>query len=47
LTLTLDGDEWSGNYIREILSEANGREAVKKPSVFEWHKRFKEGRDNV
>jgi len=30
-----------------MLSEAYGGEAVKESSVFEWHKRFKEGRENV
>jgi hypothetical protein len=26
-----------------VLSKAYGREAVEKPSIFEWHKQFKEG----
>jgi hypothetical protein len=30
-----------------LLSEACGREAMKKSSVSEWHKRFKEGPENV
>jgi hypothetical protein len=30
-----------------MLSEAYGREAMKKSSVLECHKRFKEGRENV
>jgi hypothetical protein len=30
-----------------MLSKAYGGEAVKKLSVFEWHKRFKEGFKNV
>jgi len=30
-----------------MLSEAYGGEAMKNSSVFEWHKRFKEGRENV
>jgi hypothetical protein len=30
-----------------MLSEPNGREAMKKLSVSEGHKRFKEGRGNV
>jgi hypothetical protein len=29
------------------LSEAYGRDAMEKSSVFEWHKRFEEGRENV
>jgi hypothetical protein len=30
-----------------LLPEAYGGEAVKYSSVFEWHKRFKEGREDV
>jgi len=30
-----------------MLSEAYGGEAMKKSSVFEWHKRFKEGHEIV
>jgi hypothetical protein len=30
-----------------VLSRAYGREAKKKSNVFEWHKRFKESRENV
>jgi hypothetical protein len=30
-----------------MLSETYGGEAMKESSVFEWHKRFKEGHDNV
>jgi hypothetical protein len=30
-----------------MLFEAYGGVAVKKSSVFEWHKRFKDGRKNV
>jgi len=30
-----------------MLSEAYGEEAMKKSSVFEWHKWFKEGHENV
>jgi len=30
-----------------MLSEAYGGEAMKKSSILEWHKRFKEGRENV
>ena len=30
-----------------ILTVAYGEHAVKKSSVFEWHSRFKEGRENV
>jgi hypothetical protein len=31
----------------QMLTEAHGADAVKKSSVFEWHKRFKEGREDV
>jgi hypothetical protein len=31
----------------QLLKEAYGAAAMKKTSVFEWHKRFKEGRDDV
>jgi hypothetical protein len=31
----------------ELLREAYGAAAMKKTSVFEWHKRFKKGRDDV
>jgi hypothetical protein len=30
-----------------MLSEAYEGEAMKKSSIFEWHKQFKEGRENV
>jgi len=30
-----------------LFSDANGGETLKKPSVFEGHKRFKLGRDHV
>jgi hypothetical protein len=30
-----------------MLSEAYGREIMKKSSVFEWYKRFRELRENV
>jgi transposase len=30
-----------------MLSEAYEEEVMKKSSVFQWHKRFKEGRENV
>jgi hypothetical protein len=30
-----------------MLSGTNGREAVKKSCVFEWHKVFKDGHENV
>jgi hypothetical protein len=30
-----------------MLSEAYGGKAMKKSSVFEWYKRFKEGHDNM
>jgi hypothetical protein len=30
-----------------VLSEAYGKEGMKKSSVFEWHKWFKEGCENV
>jgi hypothetical protein len=30
-----------------MLTEAYGTDAMNKSSVFEWHKRFKEGRDDV
>jgi hypothetical protein len=31
----------------QMLTEAYGANAMKKLSVFEWHKRFKEGREDV
>jgi histone-lysine N-methyltransferase SETMAR len=31
----------------QMLTEAYGADAMKKSSVFEWHKRFKEGREDV
>jgi hypothetical protein len=31
----------------QILTEAYGADALKKSSVFEWHKRFKEGQEDV
>jgi hypothetical protein len=31
----------------QMLTEAYGADAMKKSSVFEWRKRFKEGRENV
>jgi hypothetical protein len=31
----------------QMLTEAYGTDAMKKSSVFEWHKRFKEGREDV
>jgi hypothetical protein len=31
----------------QMLTEAYGADAVKESSVFEWHKRFKEGREDV
>jgi hypothetical protein len=31
----------------QMLTEACGADAMKKSSVFEWHKRFKEGREDV
>jgi hypothetical protein len=31
----------------QILTEAYGADAMKKSRVFEWHKRFKEGREDV
>lgn len=31
----------------QLLREAYGAAAMKKTSVFEWHKRFKKGRDDV
>jgi hypothetical protein len=30
-----------------VLTEAYGADAMKKSSVSEWHKRFKEGREDV
>jgi hypothetical protein len=30
-----------------MLTEAYGADCMKKSSVFEWHKRFKEGREDV
>jgi hypothetical protein len=32
---------------QQMLTEAYGADAMKKSSVFEWHKRFKEGREDV
>jgi hypothetical protein len=31
----------------QILTEAYGADAMKKLSVFEWHKRFKEGQKDI
>jgi hypothetical protein len=31
----------------QMLTEAYGADAMKKSSVFEWHKRFEEGREDV
>jgi hypothetical protein len=31
----------------QILTEAYGADGMKKSNVFEWHERFKEGRDGV
>jgi len=31
----------------QLLEEAYGAAAMKRTTVFEWHKRFKEGRDDV
>jgi hypothetical protein len=31
----------------QMLTEAYGADAMKKLNVFEWHKRFKEGREDV
>jgi hypothetical protein len=31
----------------QMLTEAYGADAMKKSSVFDWHKRFKEGRKDV
>jgi transposase len=31
----------------QMLTEACGADTMKKSSVFEWHKRFKEGREDV
>jgi hypothetical protein len=31
----------------QMLTEAYGADAMKKLSVFEWHKRFKEGQKDV
>jgi hypothetical protein len=31
----------------QMLTEAYGADAMKKSSVFEWHKRFKEGWEDV
>jgi hypothetical protein len=31
----------------QMLTEAYGAEAMKKSNVFEWHKRFKEGREDM
>jgi hypothetical protein len=30
-----------------MFTEAYGADAMKKSSVFEWHKRFKEGQEDV
>jgi hypothetical protein len=30
-----------------MLTEAYGADAMKKSSIFEWHKRFKKGREDV
>jgi hypothetical protein len=30
-----------------MLTEAYGADAMKKSSVFEWHKKFKEGREDM
>jgi hypothetical protein len=37
----------SASETQQMLTEAYGADAVKKSSVFEWHKRFKEGREDV
>jgi hypothetical protein len=31
----------------QMLTEACGADAMKRSSIFEWHKRFKEGREDV
>jgi hypothetical protein len=31
----------------QMLTEAYGADVMKKSGVFEWHKRFKEGREDV
>jgi hypothetical protein len=31
----------------QMLTEAYGADAMKTSSIFEWHKRFKEGREGV
>jgi hypothetical protein len=31
----------------QMLTEAYGADAMKKSNVFEWHKRFKEGQEDV
>jgi hypothetical protein len=31
----------------QMLTEAYGADAMKKSTVFEWHKRFEEGREEV
>jgi hypothetical protein len=31
----------------QMLTEAYGADAMKNSSVFEWHKRFKQGREDV
>jgi hypothetical protein len=33
--------------ILQMLTEVYGADAMKKSSVFEWHKSFKEGREDV
>jgi hypothetical protein len=37
----------SYNETLALLIEAYGDYAIKKSSVFEWHRRFKEGREDV
>jgi len=39
--------EANASDICAILSEAYGCEAMRNSSVFEWHKRFKEGHETV
>jgi hypothetical protein len=31
----------------QMLTEADGADVMRKSGVFEWHKRFKEGQENV